>query len=93
MRTPVRWRSDGGAFATAFYFYFLPPFQMATGIVKKKMDKGFGFITPSEGGEDVFFHLSAFSGSFESLKEGQPVTFEMGMGPKGPKAENVQLAA
>ncbi len=65
---------------------------MATGIIKKKMEKGFGFITPTDGGEDVFFHLSACNNQFDSLQEGQNVTFEMGMGPKGPKAENVMAA-
>ncbi len=54
------------------------------------MDKGFGFIA-IEGGEDVFFHMSSYNGNFEELQEGQAVTFDMGKGPKGPKAENVVL--
>ncbi len=66
---------------------------MATGTIKTKMEKGFGFITPMDGGDDVFFHLSACNGQFDSLQVGQTVSFDMGMGPKGPKAENVQLAA
>lgn len=66
---------------------------MATGTIKTKTEKGFGFITPSDGeGADVFFHLSACNGQFDSLQVGQMVTFDMGMGPKGPKAENVQVA-
>lgn len=61
---------------------------MATGIIKKKTDKGFGFIKVQEG-EDVFFHSSGCTVPFDSLEEGQEVSFEMGSGPKGPKAENV----
>lgn len=66
---------------------------MATGIIKTKTEKGFGFITPSDGGgADVFFHLSACNGQFDALQVGQTVTFDMGEGPKGPKAENVMAA-
>lgn len=68
---------------------------MATGTVKTKNEKGFGFITPTEGGADVFFHLSACMnpGGFDALNMGDMVTFDMGMGPKGPKAENVNVGA
>jgi len=66
---------------------------MATtnGTIKRLTDKGFGFIAASDGTE-YFFHQSACRGvRFDELREGQPVTFEVGRGPKGPRAENVQL--
>ena len=66
---------------------------MATmnGTVKRLTDKGFGFIAASDGTE-YFFHQSACSGvRFDELREGQPVTFERGQGPKGPRAENVRV--
>ncbi|MEQ1849292.1 MAG: cold shock domain-containing protein [Candidatus Peribacteraceae bacterium] len=64
---------------------------MASGTIKTKTDKGFGFISV-EGSNDVFFHHSACGGQFDSLQVGQAVTFEMGEGPKGPKADNVVAA-
>ena len=61
---------------------------MATGTVKWFNDaKGFGFITPSEGGEDLFAHHTAIQMSgFKTLKEGQKVEFEVKRGPKGLQA-------
>ena len=65
---------------------------MATGIVKWFNDaKGFGFITPDEGGEDLFAHFSAIEAKgFKSLKENQRVSFEVPTGPKGKQASNIQ---
>jgi CspA family cold shock protein len=67
---------------------------MATmnGTIKRLTDKGFGFIAAADGNE-YFFHQSACKGMrYDELHEGQSVTFEVGRGPKGPRAENVQLA-
>lgn len=64
---------------------------MATGTVKWFNDaKGYGFITPDGGGEDLFAHFSAIQGKgFKTLKEGQKVTFEVTQGPKGKQASNI----
>ena len=65
--------------------------NMATGVVKWFNDsKGFGFITPDGGGEDLFAHFSAINSSgFKSLREAQRVTFDVTTGPKGKQASNI----
>jgi cold shock protein len=53
-------------------------------------DKGFGFIAPADGGEDLFVHFSAIQmQGYKALEEGQRVSFEVGQGQKGPQAQNV----
>jgi CspA family cold shock protein len=67
---------------------------MATGTVKWFNDsKGFGFITPENGGDDLFAHFSAIQSSgFKTLTEGQRVTFDITSGPKGQQASNIRGA-
>lgn len=66
---------------------------MESGIVKKiVLDKGFGFIKADNGGSEFFFHRSAvLDYDFAKLKEGQRVSFTIGKGAKGPRAENVSI--
>jgi CspA family cold shock protein len=66
---------------------------MATGTVKWFNDaKGFGFITPEDGGKDLFAHFSEIrTGGFKSLSEGQKVQFVVKQGPKGPQAAEIQI--
>ena len=64
--------------------------MQSTGTIKRKTDKGFGFIAAADGTE-YFFHQSGCTGtSFDQLREGQRVSFTVGQGPKGPRAENVK---
>ena len=54
-------------------------------------EKGFGFVA-DESGQEYFFHQSACAGTpFDNLREGQAVSFTVGQGPKGPRAENVTV--
>jgi len=64
---------------------------MATGTVKWFNDsKGYGFITPDDGSEDLFSAIQM--NGFKTLKEGQKVSFEITQGPKGKQASNIQAA-
>ncbi|MFJ4292831.1 cold-shock protein [Cupriavidus sp. NPDC089707] len=65
---------------------------MATGVVKWFNDeKGYGFITPDDGGKDLFAHHSEIQGTgFKSLAEGEKVEFEVTQGQKGLQASNIR---
>ncbi|CAM3516889.1 MULTISPECIES: cold-shock protein [Cupriavidus] len=65
---------------------------MATGIVKWfNSEKGYGFITPDDGGKDLFAHYKEIQGAgFKSLEEGAKVEFEITQGMKGPQASKIR---
>ncbi|QTF91695.1 cold-shock protein [Halomonas sp. BM-2019] len=67
---------------------------MATGTVKWFNDtKGYGFISPDDGGDDLFAHFSEIQADgFKTLQDGQKVTFEVTQGKKGLQASNIRLA-
>lgn len=64
-----------------------------TGSIKKMTDKGFGFIAADDGTEYFFHQTGCVGARFDDLREGQQVSFTVGQGPKGPRAENVSLAS
>jgi cold shock protein len=80
------WRS------TACFTFFSRSGIMPQGTIKKLIgDKGFGFIEGERG--ELFFHHSSVQGAtFETLQEGQRVSYDEGRGPKGPRADNVRVA-
>lgn len=64
---------------------------MAEGTIKRITTKGFGFISNGSGA-DMFFHSTCVEGCrFEDLREGQRVSYNVGKGPKGPRAENIRV--
>jgi CspA family cold shock protein len=69
--------------------------NMETGTVKWfNEQKGYGFITPDDGGDDLFIHFSNIQGEgFRNLEDGQKVEYEAGQGQKGPEAQNVKPLA
>jgi cold shock protein len=65
----------------------------STGTVKFfNSQKGFGFITPDQGGDDLFVHVNNLAGGAQSLNEGQKVAYSVGQGRKGPEATEVEAA-
>jgi len=68
--------------------------DMSTGTVKMFNEaKGFGFITPDDGGKDLFVHFSAIqSGGFKTLKQNDRVQYEVEESAKGPRAANLKMA-
>lgn len=68
---------------------------MATGVVKWfNVSRGYGFISPNNGGDDVFAHYSAIlMDGYRTLQEGQRVEFGVEEGPKGPQATNIRAIA
>jgi CspA family cold shock protein len=65
--------------------------ELKQGMVKWfSQEKGYGFIIPDEGGEELFVHYTSIEGSgFRGLEEGERVSYEVGQGRKGPQAQNV----
>lgn len=63
------------------------------GTIKKLTDRGFGFIVPEDGGDDIFFHSNSLVDvQFDELQEGDEVAFDVEDSPKGPNAINVKRA-
>jgi len=89
--TITRWVSNRcGYELRAGLFRGYDAMASTTGTIKRITDKGFGFIATADGTE-YFFHQSACTGTrFDDLREGQNVSFTVGQGPKGPRAENVK---
>jgi cold shock protein len=79
---------------SSFYYLIFERRIMTTGTVKWFNDsKGFGFISPDGGGEDLFAHFSAITmDGFKTLQEGQKVQFDITEGPKGKQASNIKAA-
>jgi CspA family cold shock protein len=76
-----------------FVAYQLNQPTKMTGVIKKTMEKGFGFIAPNEGGKDIFFHSNSLVDvKFDELREGDTVTFEVENTEKGMNAINVSRA-
>ena len=75
------------------FYFLLGIIEMANCTVKWFNDtKGFGFITPDDGGDDLFAHFSEIqSQGFKSLAENQKVSFDVTTGPKGKQAANIQV--
>jgi CspA family cold shock protein len=82
-----------GAFRASPLFFKGNNMSIQTGTVKWFNDaKGFGFITPEAGGDDLFAHFQDIqSTGFKSLSENQRVSFERSTGPKGDKASNIRV--
>ena len=82
------------SFASVRAPYFLSSGELEMeGTIKRITDKGFGFIENGSD-KDMFFHSSALEGvRFDELREGQRVSYDVGQGPKGPRAEHVQLVS
>ncbi len=76
-----------------FYLSLLNNTNPMKGVIKKTMDKGFGFIAPEDGGKDIFFHSNSLVNvQFNELREGDAVAFDIEDSPKGKNAINVQRA-